>query len=80
MLVAIDGIQATPDNFEQLVCKVEADSSVVVHIFRRDELMQFAVKPQTAPPDTCDLWLIDGLEAEQLNRRNSWLASSDVLK
>ncbi|VAX06798.1 Putative protease [hydrothermal vent metagenome] len=78
VIVAIDGIRATAQNLEQLIAQVSANGSVPVHAFRRDELMRFNLTPQLAPADTCELWLMDEAEEEQLQHRASWLHTVPV--
>lgn len=75
LVVAIGGIRASADNVPQLLARVPAGESVVVHAFRRDELLAFEVRPDSAPADTCDLWPLADLESTpaQRARRDGWL-------
>ena len=74
-LVALEGIQVTADNLDDLLQRHAHQESVEVMAFRRDELMRFEVRPQPAPADTCDLWLLSESELapDQLARRRAWL-------
>jgi predicted metalloprotease with PDZ domain len=76
VIVAVDGLRVTAANLEQRIADIPEGYSVRVHAFRRDELMHFDLKPQAAPEDTCELWLLDNLEQEQIERRQAWLATS----
>ncbi len=73
VLVALDGLRVTADNLECLVEQVPRGRKVPVHAFRRDELMVFKLKLQPAPADTCELWLLEELDAQQLQGRQDWL-------
>jgi predicted metalloprotease with PDZ domain len=44
LLLAIDGIRVTPKNLDKLLERYRPGERVRVHAFRRDELMEFAVK------------------------------------
>src|SRR5690606_4267319 len=43
VLVAVNGLRATASNLEELLGRYRVGDVVLVHSFRRDELMQFAV-------------------------------------
>ena len=73
IIVAVDGIRATPANLERLIARLPAEETVPVHAFRRDELMLFELTPQLAPADTCELWVLDEADENQRRRRESWL-------
>ncbi|MGA7981052.1 MAG: PDZ domain-containing protein [Chromatiaceae bacterium] len=75
-LVALDGIRINRDNLDALVAKVQQGGEAAIHAFRRDELMQFRVRPQPAPPDTCELRILPGALAEVAQRRAAWLGLS----
>lgn len=73
IVIAVDGIRATAKNIEQLIAQVPPGRSVPLHLFRRDELMQFDVTPLPAPADTCRLWQLDEATASQTESRQAWL-------
>jgi predicted metalloprotease with PDZ domain len=75
-LIAIDGIRVTRDNLDGLVAKVQPGAEVVVHAFRRDELMAFQARPQPAPLDTCELRILPDAPAESSHRRARWLGAA----
>ena len=76
ILVAIDGIRASPESLERVLKTRRADDVVRVQAFRRDELMEFLVELDAAPLDTCWLALADGAAADARSRRNTWLGAS----
>ena len=51
VLLAIDGLRVTPSALERLLCRRKAGDAISVHAFRRDELMEFAVRLGAAPRD-----------------------------
>ncbi len=73
VIVAVDGIRVTPTDIEQRIAVIPVGYSVPVHVFRRDELMRFDLKPRPAPEDTCELWLQEDAGEEQSGRRQAWL-------
>jgi predicted metalloprotease with PDZ domain len=75
-LVALDGIRITRENLDALVARVPEGSEAVVHAFRRDELLQFRVRPRPAPADTCQLRIMSDAPAEIGHRRAAWLGLS----
>ena len=74
-LIALDGLQVKADTLATRIGQSGAPMPRTVHALRRDELMSFQLTPRPAPPDTCDLWLLDDaqLTAEQRARRDAWL-------
>ncbi len=55
ILLAINGLRATPTNLDKLLGRFKAGDQMKVHAFRRDELMQFEVRLDPAPADTAKL-------------------------
>jgi predicted metalloprotease with PDZ domain len=74
-LVALDGIRVSRDNLEQLVAAAGEGAPVRIHAFRRDELMEFSVRPGPAPADTCELHLLGDAPDEAVRRRAAWLGT-----
>ena len=74
MIVAVDGLRATPENLYGLIARTPPGNEVQVHAFRRDELMTFQVRPLPAPTDTCELRILDTAPPEAQARRAAWLA------
>lgn len=74
-IVAVDGLQVKAADLDAFIDRFTPHDVVTLHAFRRDELMTFSFRPQTAKDDTCDLWLLpeDELTDMQKQRRQAWL-------
>lgn len=70
VLVALNGLKITPSNLEALIGRLSPDELCVIHLFRRDELMEFQLTLQPAPYSVCELRL--GKEPSAF--RDDWLA------
>lgn len=75
ILVAVDGLKVTADNLEALLRQYAPEDEIEIHLFRRDELMQFKVELQSPALDTIELRLNDDVDDAVLARRNAWLKS-----
>jgi predicted metalloprotease with PDZ domain len=73
VLVAIDGLKATPERIAATLSRHAPGETVEVHAFRRDELRRFAVTLDAAPDDTCYLTLDPAASPQAEARRNAWL-------
>lgn len=73
-LVAIDGLRVTEANMDNLIVRASNGAPLEVFVFRRDELMRFAVIPLPAVANVCELWFMDGADERVLERRQSWLS------
>lgn len=80
VVIAVDGLRATAENFERLVAQggLPKDASgpqqVRLHVFRRDELLELTAQPLPALADTCDLRLVETVSDDLARRRSTWLA------
>jgi predicted metalloprotease with PDZ domain len=72
-IAAIDGLRMEGSQMESYLNQRGASHSVIIHAFRRDELMQFEVTPLPAPPDTCRFRLPADLEQSARERQQAWL-------
>jgi predicted metalloprotease with PDZ domain len=72
-LIALDGVRIQRDKLGDLLAGVPAGEDVVLHAFRRDELMQLRVCPRPAPDDTCELRIRTDAPREVQSRRAEWL-------
>jgi predicted metalloprotease with PDZ domain len=72
LLVAVDGLRVSAGDLEARLAEYPPGSTLVVHLFRRDELMALPVRLQAAPADT--VWL-EPTEADAAARarRRDWL-------
>jgi len=73
-IVAVDGLSIPSGQFEKVIGRVRHGASVLVHLFRRDELMVFETTPMPALEDTCELWLKQQAEPSVLRRAKLWLS------
>jgi predicted metalloprotease with PDZ domain len=72
-LVALDGIRIRRDKLDDMLAGIPEGGEASIHAFRRDELLEFRVRPRPAPADTCELRLLWGLPKEIARRRADWL-------
>jgi len=69
LIVALDGLRLGSGGLDAALAARRAGSNLRIHAFRRDELLEFEVKLQPAPRDTCVL-----KESHQhLALRDKWL-------
>jgi predicted metalloprotease with PDZ domain len=74
-LIAIDGLRVTPGNLEQLISRYRAGDTVDAHVFRRDELMRFAILLDAPKPNQVTLSLADDASKAALAARHAWLVA-----
>jgi predicted metalloprotease with PDZ domain len=63
LLLALDGLRVTGKSLPAMLTRYHAGDEVVLHVFRRDELMVFTAELQAAPLDTCVLSLMGDAQA-----------------
>ena len=73
VVVAMDGIRVTQATLERSLASLPPGSTVRVHAFRRDELLDVAVTLLRAPADTCVLSLVEDVDEATRRRRTAWL-------
>jgi predicted metalloprotease with PDZ domain len=73
-IIAVDCTRMDAARLESYLTRLPADSQIVVHAFRHDELMQFDVKPLPAPADTCCFYLPSAIDDKQSQLRTDWLS------
>ena len=73
VLVAVNGIRVSGDKIGKMVGSHGVGETVSLHVFRRDELMEFQVELKAAPLDTCVLELLDAVDESTLACREAWL-------
>jgi len=78
VLVAIDGLKATPERIASTLTRAAPGETVEIHAFRRDELARFVVTLDAAPDDTCYLTLDAAPSPQAEARRNAWLRGETV--
>jgi len=70
VIVAVDGLRPGKAGLDALLAKRRSGEAIVIHAFRRDELMSFEARLGRAPADTCVLAESRGANA----LRERWLA------
>ncbi|MGD8932585.1 MAG: PDZ domain-containing protein, partial [Chromatiales bacterium] len=73
VIVAVDNLRLNEKQLEKYIASTPQDKAVVIHAFRRDQLMVFKVIPQPAPADTCVFHLSETAPPEQRARFDAWL-------
>ncbi|WP_246237581.1 M61 family metallopeptidase [Caldichromatium japonicum] len=74
-LIAIAGIRVTPTNLDRLIERTAQKGELIIHAFRRDELLTLTARAELAPADTCELSLIPNAPDGAIQARVAWLAS-----
>jgi len=77
VLVAIDGIKASPELLAGILHRADPGTAVAVHAFRRDELLHCQVALAAAPLDTAFLKRAGAPTAEALARCREWLGVAE---
>ncbi len=75
VILAVAGLRASAENLDTLIAQAAPDAAVLVHLFRRDELLEVLVRPAPARADTCDLMLLESAPEALRQARSRWLAS-----
>ncbi|WP_410498322.1 M61 family metallopeptidase [Chitinibacter sp. S2-10] len=52
LIIAVAGLRVSASQFERLMSESRTDQALTIHAFRRDELMNFELRPQNALADT----------------------------
>jgi predicted metalloprotease with PDZ domain len=73
MLIAWDGLRLDGDCLNRALKRAEPGQEILLHGFRGDQLMQFTVRLQALPADTCRLSWITTADVRQLEARSCWL-------
>jgi predicted metalloprotease with PDZ domain len=72
-IVAVSGWRVDPETFSPLLGRLAIGQPVELHVFRRDELLPFALHTAEPPKDTCYLTVDENAADGALARRRSWL-------
>lgn len=73
VLVAVDGLRVSRDNFDQLLGRYRGGDLVEIHAFRRGELMRFRVRLADPPRDCVRLEIAKRASTRALALRKAWL-------
>ena len=76
VLMAVDGLRVTGATADDALRRARIGQPLIIHAFRRDELMTFTAVPEPAPADTCELCLDAEGVAEAMERRARWLGGA----
>lgn len=75
VLVALDGLRVAPGSLDAQLGRYPVGAQVMLHVFRRDELMQFSLTLAAAPQNKVELSECeDGLSPATQQRRSAWLS------
>ncbi|MES2353942.1 MAG: PDZ domain-containing protein [Pseudomonadota bacterium] len=77
VVIAVDGLKVSGANLDNRIASYPADTTVSLHVFRRDELMTFEVMLKAASEDTCYLKITENQEESLTQRRESWLSGGE---
>jgi len=72
LLVALDGLRVSATNLENLLARYRVGHTVVVHVFRRDELLSFAVSLTADDAPQMEL-VAEAKPAVAVRAREAWL-------
>lgn len=73
VIVAIDNLKTSKSDLEDLLRQCFVGQELVIHAFRRDELMRFTLRIQEPEKNRVVLELKDNVDSITDNRRKSWL-------
>ena len=75
LVVAVDGLRATNALLERIADVRRPGETIIVHAFRRDELITTSVVLAAAPHDTCWLEIAPNASESAQQRRLAWLGA-----
>lgn len=73
IIIAINNIRTSKQNIDKLLAPYSINDRLLIHAFRRDELMQFELTLEKAPLSTCAMKLQESPDESQLHALNNWL-------
>ncbi|MCB1758709.1 MAG: M61 family metallopeptidase [Gammaproteobacteria bacterium] len=73
VIIAINGIKATTDEWSAVLERYQQGEKIVLHAFRRDELISFQVTPVRSEFRICYLQLDSAASPEAGKAREAWL-------
>lgn len=76
VFIALDGLRVTESNLDNLVSRAINGTPLEAVVFRRDELMHFAVTPLPAAANTCELWFDNEAAGRAVDYQRAWLSGS----
>ncbi len=73
IVIAIDNLKANKSNLEKTIQLYPVGSKLLLHVFRRDELMTFSLTLKASKDNTWYLSFIEDVDDTILQNRNKWL-------
>ena len=73
LIIAVDGLRMDCKAMESYLAQRPVESQVKLHVFRRDELMEFEVRLLPAPADTAVFYLPAELDDKRRRLQAGWL-------
>jgi len=70
--VAVNGLKVDKESFEKVLGTYQAGDTISLHVFRRDELMEFSVKLEKTPETTCYFVVNNKANDLQMKNRSTW--------
>jgi predicted metalloprotease with PDZ domain len=74
VIVAVDALRVTGSNFDKLLSQRRPGERIRLHVFRRDELLQFDIRLSAPARDTCFLSVPEDKAFEKARR--AWLGAA----
>lgn len=72
-IIAIDGLSMNAEQMEKYIARQQDDTSIEMHLFRRDELKVIRLTPLAAAADTCTVYLPAHPDSQRQQRLDCWL-------
>ncbi|MDH5573427.1 MAG: PDZ domain-containing protein, partial [Gammaproteobacteria bacterium] len=73
VIIAADGLKVNKACFEKMIAASSSGDKIKLHVFRRDELMEFNLTLLNAEEDTCVFELQKNPDKNILVNRQKWL-------
>ena len=73
IIIAVDNVKVTKQSIEKSLKPHKAGDTVIVHAFRRDELIQYELTLEAAPLTTCAMQVNTDASDSQVKHRSLWL-------
>ena len=73
IIIAINHLQVNKENINNVISSYSVEDNLIVHAFRRDELIEFNLTLMAAELTTCYLQLTKAISEEIKQNRESWL-------
>jgi predicted metalloprotease with PDZ domain len=71
--IALDGYRVTAGNLKAVLERIDADQTITIDVFRRDQWVRVPVLAVAPPRNTCYLTVDSDSDAAAILRRRAWL-------